>query len=112
MSRRLIVAILLLAIGWQGPALAYSAALSTPNSHASGGMPCADHRVLDRSGCDGCCSQGSGFCAAACALALTAMMPTAVAAAVSTLPRLPVPDADKPAPVERHRGRLFRPPIV
>jgi len=107
--RSLIVAIFVLALSWQGPALAYSAALTLPASHSSGSMPCSGPAG---SACDDCCSHGSGFCAAACALALTAVIPAAVSPVVAILPGLGVPDADKPAPIERHPARLLRPPIV
>jgi len=108
MDRRLIVAILLLALAWQGPALAYSVSLASPESAVSGMIQCTD----DGNGCDGCCSPHSGFCATACALSLSAVVPMSLAPIVVTAPQLPTPDASKPAFFEHHPARLLRPPIV
>ena len=112
MHRRLIVGILLLALAGQGPALAYSAVLATPLSSASGGVACAGTHLPNGNACDSCCSHGSGFCATACALSLTAATPVTPVAMVVIVPRAPIPDAEAPPFVERHPARLLRPPIV
>jgi hypothetical protein len=108
MDRRLIVGILLLALAWQGPALAYSASLTTPVGTTSGVLQCAG----GGNGCDGCCSHNSGSCAATCALSLSTVVPTSILPVPVTVPRLPAPESHKPPLVEHHPARLLRPPIV
>src|SRR5215469_5509919 len=107
MDRRLIVGILLLALAWQGPAFAYSVSLASPVGTGFGTVQCTD----DGNGCDGCCSHHSGFCASACALSLSAVVPLSLAPVVAP-PHLPTPGANRPALLEHHPARLLRPPIV
>src|SRR6476659_43159 len=114
MDRRLTVWIMLLSLAWQGPALAYSASLSLTNpvSRASGMIQCVGDPLPKGNGCDGCCSHNFGSCATVCALSLDAVVPTSLEPLVVTVACVPVPPANKPALVEHHQARLFRPPIV
>jgi hypothetical protein len=111
MNRRLIVGILLLALAWQGPVMAYSAALA-PITTTSGAMPCTGDLLPNGHTCDDCCSHSSGHCGIPCAFSLSAATPAVLAGVAVTVPRLPAPDADRPLLVERHPARLLRPPIV
>src|SRR5215472_2348573 len=110
MHRRLIVGILLLALAWQGPVLAYSASLA-PMTSGAGATQCLGERLTGGNACDDCCAP-AGACATACTLPLAAVVPTTLSPIVVAIQRLPVPTASKPALVENHPGRLLRPPIV
>jgi hypothetical protein len=110
-NRRLIVGILLLALAWHGPVVAYSAALA-PISTTSGGTQCAGDLFPNGDTCDDCCSHSSGYCATACAFSHSAPAPAALSGVVVTVSRVPARDAERPLLVERHPARLLRPPIV
>jgi len=111
MNRRLIVGILLLALAWQGPALAYSASLAVPMTSGAGATHClGDHHAIGNA-CEDCCSH-SGACATACTLSLAAVLPTTLSPIVISVQSLPAPGASRPASVESDPGRLLRPPIV
>ena len=112
MDRRLIVGILLLALAWQGPALAYSVSLESSVSAASGVIQCAGDQLPSANGCEGCCPHNFGSCATECTLSLSVVLPTSVPPVPVTVTHLPAAGADKPALVEHHPARLLRPPIV
>ena len=113
MDRRLVVGILLLALVWQGPVLAYSASLAVPMSTISGGTHCGGAHLSSGTACDKCCnSHGSAFCSPACILSLGVALPTALPPVVVTVPRVSTPDAERLPFAERHPALLLRPPIV
>src|SRR5215831_2716220 len=107
MHRRLIVGILLLALVWQGPVLAYSASLAAPMTNGAGATHCLGGHLASGNACDDCCSH-SGACATACTLSLAAVLPTTLSPIVVAVQRLPAPIASKPALVENHPARLLR----
>src|SRR6516225_10616964 len=108
MHRRLIVAILFLAIAWQGPVLAYSASLAAPTTHGAGLVQCGGEYLPMTDVCTACCS-GSGSCATTCALSLGAAIPSSVTSAIVRVPHFPAPKANAPMVVEHHPARLLRP---
>lgn len=63
MNRRLVALLVVLAIAWQGPSLAYASAAATKTMPAS----CAGHLLCDPCGSNSCCPQGvlPGACYAA-----------------------------------------------
>src|SRR5215469_4185692 len=101
MDRRLIVGILVMALAWQGPAMAYSASLAKSMSTASGTVLCMGD-LPNGNACDDCCSHGAGSCATACTLSLTAAIAASLSLVAVTTPRLPAPDGQRPALVEQH----------
>jgi hypothetical protein len=111
MDRRLIVGILLLALAWQSPVLAYSSTLASPVSTVSGMIQCTE-LPPNGNGCDGCCSHNPSSCATACAFPLSAVVPTSHAPVAVTIAHLPAPHTTRPALIEHHPARLLRPPIV
>ena len=111
MGRRLIVAILLLALAWQGPVLAYSASLAAPMTTSGDVTHCFGVHEASGNACDGCCSH-SRTCATACTFSLAVLLPTALSLIVVAVPHLPAPNAPPPALVDRHPARLLRPPIA
>jgi len=112
MDRRLIAWIVLLALAWQGPALAYSVSLTSGARTTSGTTQCVGDPLPNGNGCDGCCSHNSGSCAIACAFSLGAVVPASLAPVIVTVFHSPAPDANRAAFVEHHPARLLRPPIV
>ena|SRR5215469_16330143 len=111
MHRRLIVGVLLLALAWQGPVLAYSASLAVPMTSGAGATHCLGDHLAGGNACDDCCPH-SGACATVCTLSLATALPATLSPIVVTLQRLPAPTLSKPALIERHPARLLRPPIV
>src|ERR1700741_1527466 len=99
MDRRLIVGILLLALAWQGPVLAYSVTLANPASPVSGVIQCTD-LPSNGNGCDGCCSHNPGSCATLCTFSLSAVVPTSHAPVVVTIAHFPAPGADRPTLID------------
>jgi hypothetical protein len=111
MHRRLLVGILLLALAWQGPVLAYSAPLAVPMASGAGATYCLGAHLTAGNACDDCCSH-SGTCATACTLSLAAVLPTTLSLILAAVQRLPAPNASKPALLESPPARFLRPPIV
>ena len=105
------VVILLLALAWQGPVLAYSASLAAPITSGADVTHCFGDDLGSGKACDGCCSPFGG-CAIACTLSLAVVLPTTLSPVVVTVARVLAPNTSEPTFIESHPARLLRPPIV
>jgi len=107
MNRRLVALLVVLAIAWQGPSLAYASATGAKTMPAS----CAGHLLCDPCGNDSCCPQG--MLPGACYAGGTVFtgMPSATIPPSEALSSLLPFIADSVAYATERPSPLLRPPI-
>ena len=112
MQRRVLAAIILVALALQGPVVAYSNALG-PLGVGSTGSPLCSVQNLSLTECDLCCSQGSGpSCSASCVLSIGAALPAMQAPVIPKARSVAIPDRGATPFIEHDPALLLRPPIV
>jgi hypothetical protein len=110
MQRRLITAILLLALFAEGPVAAYSAALGAGSADNQRSCAVEAQSLTD---CDRCCTPGTGAsCSASCVLTVGTAMPATDMPLILRSPSAAIPDGAPILLVGHDSALILRPPIL